>query len=312
MKKLTTIAFNRARDFLLTEARPLEKALFLMEFESGNVTDVLEELGIFQNSDGGFGQALEPDVRTPSSSALCTEMGLRYLAEWQVPSLHPMVRSAVKYLIDSLDPDTRVWRVIPVDANDHPHAPWWHDEDGSLANTFDDFLVIPRAGILASLYHYVELIPDGCLAALTESVISDIKNLEAEKFGGGGDALVYTRRLAEAPGLSDKIKDWLVPRVKELTDQNVARDPALWTGYCAPPLKLAPTPKAITAEILDDCIPAHLDYLIEGQTSRGIWEPTWNWGSFYSDEWPLAQKEWRGILTMDTLITLRAFDRLAV
>ena len=37
MKKLTKARFNRARDFILSEARPLEKATFKLEFESGTV-----------------------------------------------------------------------------------------------------------------------------------------------------------------------------------------------------------------------------------------------------------------------------------
>jgi hypothetical protein len=33
MQKLTQISFNRVRDFLLTQARPLEKTFFAWEFE---------------------------------------------------------------------------------------------------------------------------------------------------------------------------------------------------------------------------------------------------------------------------------------
>ena len=108
MNKLPQSAFNRARQFLLTQARPLEKALFSLEFEDGTAAAVLSELARFQNPDGGFGRALEPDVRTPCSSALCTEIGLRILLELHTPPDHPMVGAAVKYVIDSLDPQTRV------------------------------------------------------------------------------------------------------------------------------------------------------------------------------------------------------------
>ena len=310
MKKLSLTGFKRARDFLIKGARPLEKALFTLEFEDGTAGQVLTQLAQYQNPDGGFGQALEPDVRTPSSSALCTEMGLRILSELHTPADHLMLQAAVKYLIKSLDPNTQVWRVVPADANDYPHAPWWHDEDGSLARTFDDYLVIPRAGILAALYHYAQMIPADWLAAVTEATIDDIHQMDVEKFGGGGDALVYTRRLAEAPGLPVEFKSWLVPHIIEIADRIAARKSAQWTEYCAPPLKLAPTPDTITAQVLSDCLPAHLDYLIEGQTPEGFWEPTWSWGDFHPADWSQAQEEWRGILTLDALISLRAFDRL--
>ena len=312
MKKLTQLGFTRARDFLLSEARPLEKAMFRWEFEGGAVDDVITQLAAYQNPDGGFGRALEPDLRTPSSSALCTEIGLRLLAELNTPASQLMVEAAVQYLIDTLDPETKTWRVIPLDANDHPHAPWWHDEEGSLARTFDDFLVIPRAGILALLYHYAELVPSDWLAAITENLLEDIKSMDTEKFGGGGDGLVYTRRLAEAPRLSDPIKAWLVPSVIKIADQIVARDPAQWTEYCALPLKLAPRPESITAEALQDYILAHLDYLIDTQSPEGTWEPNWSWGDFYPDVWLQAKQEWRGDLTLATLQTLKAFGRIEI
>ncbi len=103
MKKLTAEQFAHAQNFLCSQARPLEKAIFELEFEGGSVDGVLSELRKFQNPDGGFGQALEPDVRTPTSSALCTEMGLRYLAERSLPADHPMVKAAVKYLLESFN-----------------------------------------------------------------------------------------------------------------------------------------------------------------------------------------------------------------
>jgi hypothetical protein len=310
MKKLSKDGFNRAKDYLLSEARPLEKASFDLEFEGGSVDAVLTELRKFQNPDGGFGQALEPDVRTPSSSALCTEMGLRYLAERVARVDHPMAQAAVQYLLESFDAEAQVWRVIPEDANDHPHAPWWHAEAGALARTFDDFLVIPRAGILASLHHYAELVPADWLSAVTERTADDIMALDTGKFGGGGDTLVYALRLLEAPGLALNLKSRLEPRLREVADAIVVRDPQAWAGYAAPPLKLAPTPTAPLADLLAEDLQVYLDYLIEQQTLEGTWEPTWSWGESYPQDWTQAKREWRGILTFDTLVSLRAFGRV--
>lgn len=310
MKKFSEEGFTRAKEYLLAKARPLEKAMFELEFVDGSVEPVLTKLYKFQNPDGGFGQALEPDLRTPTSSALCTEMGLRYLAEWGIPADHPMVGAAMKYLLDSFDAEARVWRVIPEDANEHPHAPWWHDKAGSLARTFDDFRVIPRAGILASLHHYAKLVPADWLSALTGQTVDEIMNLDMEKFGGGGDTLVYALRLAEAPELAPRYKSQLMPRLREVGDAIVTRDPRAWASYAAPPLKLAPTPKAPLADLLADDLQIYLDYLVEQQTPDGTWEPTWSWGDNYPDDWEQAKQEWRGVLILDTLLSLRAFGRL--
>jgi len=60
---------------------------------------------------------------------------------------------------------------------------------------------------------------------------------------------------------------------------------------------------------LADCIPEHLNYLIDSQSSAGFWDVTWAW-SDYPDEWETAKSEWRGILTLETLITLDAYGRI--
>jgi arginine/ornithine N-succinyltransferase beta subunit len=65
VKLLNREAFGRASQYLLTQARPLERALFEHRFEGANMDKVIAELAGFQNEDGGFGQALEADLRTP-------------------------------------------------------------------------------------------------------------------------------------------------------------------------------------------------------------------------------------------------------
>ena len=311
MKKLTQEQFERARTYLKTQARPTERTLFEHSFENGSVEAVLTHLEKFQNTDGGFGNALEPDMRSPSSSALATEIGLGIMAELGVSSDHIMVRGAVGYALDSLDEDTKTWRVAPLDVNEHPHASWWHDAEGSLARTFDNYLVTPRAGIIAYLYAYADLVPPDWLEEVAEATLTTVKGMDDEKFGGGGDVLNYIRKLAEAQGLPEQEKDWLVPRVRKLADRVVARYPKQWTTYCAPPLKLAPTPEAITAAVLADCLPTHLDYLIAQQSPQGYWDVTWEWGD-YLDVWEDAKAEWRGILIMEALTSLKAYGRIEI
>lgn len=63
---LSKQAFETARSFLRTRARRLDQAVFEYRFEGGSASAVLDALGEYQNPDGGFGRALEPDLRTPS------------------------------------------------------------------------------------------------------------------------------------------------------------------------------------------------------------------------------------------------------
>jgi len=309
MHYLTPQAFARARDFLKTQARPLDRALFEVHFEQAAAERALAELEKFQNDDGGFGHALEPDMRTPSSSALATGIGLTVLKDLGCPAAHPLVRGAVAYLLQTFDAQQNIWRVIPRDANDHPHAPWWHDEDGSLARTFGGFPIIPRAQLIGLLHHYAKDVPAGWLQAVTERTVADSETLE-DLGSGGGDDLRYTLSLAETPALPEAFRSRLRIRLRAIAPQTVSRDPQTWESYCIPPLKLAPSPDSIVADLLQDVMPAYLDYLIAHQTDAGTWEPTWTWGDFYPDVWPQAKLEWRGHLTLETLTSLQAYGRI--
>lgn len=310
MKQLSREAFGRARDYIKTQARPLDRALFEYRFEEASADLVAAELARFQNDDGGFGHALEPDLRTPASSALATEIGLRALQELGCASDHPMVAGAVRFLLETIDPETKVWRIIPLNANAHPHAPWWRDEDGSLARTFDDFLIIPRASVVGLLHHYAALVPPDWLAELTEHTVATLETIDDGAFGGGGDSLRYALRLVETKALPQSYKDRLTSRLCRLSRKFVNCDPREWGGYVAAPLKVAPTPDSPVADVLRDGLEKHLDYHINHQMPDGTWEPTWTWGDSYPDVWEQVKLEWHGTLTLEVLTSLQAFGRI--
>jgi hypothetical protein len=68
--QLSPEAFDSARTFVKAQARPLDQRLFEFYFEAGSAAAVLAELAHYQNDDGGFGRALEPDFRLVASSPL--------------------------------------------------------------------------------------------------------------------------------------------------------------------------------------------------------------------------------------------------
>ena len=309
MKQLSLEAFERARQFLKTRARPFERAMFERRFERGSMESVVAELARFQNADGGFGHALEPDSRTPGSSALATGIALRSCNELGCDAQNPMVRRAIGYLLATFNPQSQVWRVAPHEANDSPHAPWWHDENNSLASTFSGFYIIPRVLILASLWHFSDAVSRDWLEVLTANAVKYIEDVQVLG-GGGGSDLEYAIILAETENLPRGYKERLIERIRAAIPKVVVRDRAKWNSYCITPLKIAPSPQALGSDLIWDDLQANLDYEIEHQTSEGTWDPTWTWGGMYPDAWEQAKLEWRGHLTLEMLTTLRAFGRI--
>lgn len=317
MNMLSPEAFERARRFLQTEARAIDRALFEFRFEgaaadaaaSAAADAVAGALAAYRNAGGGFGRALEADVRTPASSALATGIGLDVLKEIGWPAGHRLVKHAVQYLVNSLDPEDHVWRVVPPEANDHPHAPWWHDEDGSLARTFDHFLIIPRAQLVGLLHHFSTDVPAQWLEDLTERTVVDVETID-QLGTGGGDDLAYALSLAEEEVLPERYRERLLGRLRAEVPRAVSRDPAQWDTYCIHPLKVVHSPTSPVIDLIEDAVQADLDYQIGRQTPEGSWDPVWTWRGAYPEAWEQTRQEWRGHLTLRTLTILRAFGRI--
>jgi hypothetical protein len=305
MRTLSAEAFGRAKDYLMTSGRPLEQARFKYLFERGSLGEVAAALAAYQNPDGGFGHALEPDSLTPTSGALATSVGLRALRDAGATADHEQVRGAVGYLLATLDPAAKVWRIIPADANDYPHAPWWTDENDDLRQRFGAYEVNPRAELVGQLQTYPTLVPSELLDELTERTIACIEAEEQEEH-----ALICAVRLAETKELPARYRDRLAPRVRELVLQTTARDPAAWSEYGPQPLWYVSAPDSLCAADLADATQANLDFLIAEQAEDGSWKPTFNWGGMYPDDAPRAERDSTSVLTYSALAQVRAFGRI--
>lgn len=69
----------RAEHFVWLTARVLEQRLFAYHFHGGDAGPVETALEAYRNEDGGYGHALEPDLRGPVSQPLHTAHALRVL-----------------------------------------------------------------------------------------------------------------------------------------------------------------------------------------------------------------------------------------
>ncbi|MCD4685586.1 MAG: hypothetical protein K8S97_06590, partial [Anaerolineae bacterium] len=89
---------NQAHSFLTTRARKLDRALYYFYFADGSPDTVLAELAKFQNPDGGFGHALEPDMRLADSSVIATTIAFQVFRELATSADHPLIERACAYL----------------------------------------------------------------------------------------------------------------------------------------------------------------------------------------------------------------------
>jgi hypothetical protein len=105
MEKLTRATYARARAFIRDNGWPLEQAVAAYHLDGAPHDEVVGTLRAFQNGDGGFGHAIEPDFRLEASSVMGTTVALQCLIDMGVPSTHPMVEAAGECLLATVDTD---------------------------------------------------------------------------------------------------------------------------------------------------------------------------------------------------------------
>ena len=103
---------SRAGDFLATQGRDVERALFEHHFGSLSLDGILDVLARYQNKDGGFGRRLEVDIQADASNPFATELALVLFRECAVPRDHPIVRRTVECLERTQD-EAGDWRLTP-------------------------------------------------------------------------------------------------------------------------------------------------------------------------------------------------------
>jgi hypothetical protein len=277
--------FTTGRDFVRRDARVLERRLLATLFEGADQRGVVDALRGYQNADGGFGHGLEPDKRCPDSLPLDVEVAFDTLLAADARD-DEMVRRAVDWLDSVATPDGAVPLCGPA-VEGYPRAAhigeWTYQPD-----------VNPTAGLVARLYKlgiehpWRDKAGTWCAAQLDKGLPEDAHALhEALEFfehTGGADL--------------DRIRDWL-PKLANYRGD--AADPS----YGVTPLQFVPTPDSFWRPLFTDAqLDAHLDRLIADQQDDGGWAITWE------PPGPAATLEYRGIVTVGALRTLKAYNRL--
>ncbi|MBP6787275.1 MAG: hypothetical protein KA170_06795 [Candidatus Promineofilum sp.] len=307
MRMLSSDQFERAADYLRHEARPLERALFAHAFEGGGRTAVLAALVPYQNDDGGFGRALEPDMRAPASSVVATTMAFDILRRVGATEETSGLPAALVYLIDNYDAETGRWPIISPAVEEAPHAPWWAYAES--ATNFRDFWANPRASVVGYLWQYRKLVPspfvEGALRSAATALLTYAQTMEMH------DLMCYVDLLA-TPDLPGEMRQNMIDKLRRVVARSVVMAPAEWNDYNLKPLTVVRSPQSELAAAVDPAVlDANLDYLIATQAADGTWRPNWSWDFVDADAWAAAEREWRGVLTLRNLATLQAFGRLA-
>lgn len=290
MKK--TPDFDAAAGFLAAHARVLDRRMFQRLFGGGGPGPVRDAVAAYRNDDGGFGYALEPDVRTAASQPAAVEMALRIMDQCDAWDGR-LAGDALDWLV-TVAPASGGAAVEP-SAVSGPHAPWWQPPPEHAAS-------LVQTGQLAGLL-YARGLSHPWLAPATQVMWAGIEALDSpgayEMFG----VLAFLEHVpdrARAAAAFERVGPLLLSGGLV----TLHPDPGGTDGEVHTPLDFAPLPGSLARPLFDPAvIAAHLDQLAAGQRGDGGWMFSWpSWS-------PAAEADWRGFLTVDALRVLRANGR---
>jgi len=286
MKK--TPDFDAAAEFMAARARVLDRRVFQRLFQGGAPEPVRDAVAAYRNDDGGFGHALEPDLRAAASQPAAVEMALRIMdaaGAWD----ERLVRDAIDWLTSIAPSEGGATFVLPT-LSQGPHAPWWVPAEGNPVS------LIQTGQIAGVLYARGFNHPwrDGATEVMWRGIDQLTEPNAYEMFG----VLAFLQHVPDRSRAENALQ-----RIGRLLRALVTVDPNA-EGETHSPLDFAPLPDSIARSLFDEAtINAHLDHLAGAQREDGGW--TFNWPAWS----PAAEADWRGFLTVDALRVLRANGR---
>ncbi len=291
-----TIDLSAAAGFVWTDARLLDRLRFALHFEDGAAAPVVAALRAYRNDDGGFGHALEPDLRGTASQPGAVMTALEVLDEAGALD-DPMTGAACDWLERVAPPEGGVPFVLDTVA-EHPHAPWWQPGDPSPSLTLTGLTagILLRGGVAHPWL-------DGATAWLW-------RRLEDLRFDGPYElrgAIAFLDHAADR----ERADATLTALAAALPGSGLVTPDPDAPGEGHTPLDYAPWPDAPSRRLVFDglgegLVERHLDALAAGQQDDGGWRFDWPAWS------PGAEVEWRGVVTIHALRVLAANGRLEV
>ena len=297
---------TKAREFIKTNARPIDKAMYDYYFEGGDKRVVVSELNKFQNADGGYGHGLEADFLNPNSSPIATNDAVFTLLKTDNLDDKETVAAIVSYLAshDEFDEQKKKWRFQIESSKDYPHAIWWEKKGNGICGynptvSLAAFMACFAPDETKDFYKVIVKDAFDCLNSANEINGDEIK------------CYLCAYLLLEKQGISDTID---FDRAKKLLvvamDKAVCKDVSKYgveyvtcpSNFCLGKYSVPFTDELVA---LADAEAKSMEAL---QKDDGGFDITWQWHLSYKEFYD-ARKIWRPRVTMEKLLFFRLYSK---
>lgn len=288
-------------------ARPLDLARWQYHFEGGTQQEVVKVLAVYQNSDGGFGHALEADCWNPASSPLQTWWATQLLREICFQDKeHEMIQGILKYLASKADFVNGRWLNTIPNNNDYPCAPWWVYRDNDPGNLGFN----PTIALAGFVLEYGEEESD-----VYATAVDLIKEATADFMAS--ETLIEMHELACFSELATYLSstnnealidyEAFITKLREQVYGTIEHDSNKWAvEYCCRPSHFIRNRNNIFYEQNKDVVRDELELIANSINDEGVWGITWQWGA-HNREFAISSRWWQGNIVIVNLLMLKAF-----
>ncbi|MFI9644687.1 hypothetical protein ACIHAA_00100 [Streptomyces sp. NPDC052040] len=292
---------SRAGQFVWLTARVLEQHRFAYHFLGGGADPVDNALTAYRTEDGGYGHALEPDLRGPVSQPLHTAHALRVLDSIGRCGGQRAER-VCRYLTAVSAPDGALPAVLPSQRG-YPAAPFVPVVDDPPS---DLLATGPVVGLLHrnEVWHaWLFRATDFCWQA-----VESLRNTHPYEVRAAVAFLDAAPDRPRAEALADRLGRLVREERLVCLDPGRPEEYPVAPGY-APgehhfPYDFAPVPDSLARSwFTGEEMARALDHLADEQQEDGGWPVRWR-------QWaPGTALEARPMVTIEALLTLRAYGR---
>lgn len=296
--------YEEARNFIYRNARPLDIARWKYLFENGSKEEVLTSLAAYQNEDGGFGNALEPDYWNPNSSPVQTWVATEIIKEINLNDKnHPIIQGILNYLSLGKDFDGHTWLNTVVTNNDYPHAPWWNFET-SQGKSYN-----PTACFIGFILKFAD--KDSKLFELAYVLAKEAYSYFKINF-----PMESMHTVSCFVGLYEYLKESSINKLLDIEEFNtllnqqikhvITYDTSKWTidYVCKPSLFIGTEISDFYMQNKEIC-DYECEFILNTQESDGTWMITWSW-SDYPEQWNISKNWWKSDLIIKNMKYIKA------
>jgi len=299
--KLNNSQYETIKKWMYKNARPLDLARWQFHFEKVTNENVVNALSAYQNEDGGFGHALEPDCWNPNSSPIQIQFAMEILREIVFDDLaSPIIQNIVRYLDSGKNFCNNKWECEIESNNDYPHASWWQWK-APIFHSYNPTAFL--AGFMlrhskpgSDAYEKAEI----CVKQAAGTFINQTDDEGSHNL----HCLLRMYQYCKESGVQNLFD---MSAFEKALNKNIQRklnnidDYSVVSGMNLIFINAYPN---------DELTIKYADYILSKLQHDGAWNIAWDWNE-YSNEWAISKNWWKGHVIINNLLFLKQHHYLS-